>query len=123
MQLDKEFVKNALSNAQMINGDFAPNSSFSVDTRTLQPGDVFVALQGQQCDGHQFVGDALAIGSALLASRSLYKAGWGGLRNSERDWSAWGGKNNSALDESAEHFKQEAITGYYGKEVILVRNV
>jgi UDP-N-acetylmuramoyl-tripeptide--D-alanyl-D-alanine ligase len=60
MQLDKEFVKNALSNAQMINGDFAPNSSFSVDTRTLQPGDVFVALQGQQTDGHQFIGDALA---------------------------------------------------------------
>ena len=60
MQLDKEFVKNALSNAQMINGDFAPNSSFSVDTRTLQPGDVFVALQGQQSDGHQFIGDALA---------------------------------------------------------------
>ncbi|MBP6869919.1 UDP-N-acetylmuramoyl-tripeptide--D-alanyl-D-alanine ligase [Candidatus Babeliales bacterium] len=60
MQLDKEFVKNALSNAQMINGDFAPNSSFSVDTRTLQPGDVFVALQGLQCDGHQFIGDALA---------------------------------------------------------------
>ncbi|MGZ6251269.1 MAG: UDP-N-acetylmuramoyl-tripeptide--D-alanyl-D-alanine ligase [Candidatus Chromulinivorax sp.] len=60
MQLDKEFVKNALSNAQMINGDFAPNSSFSVDTRTLQPGDVFVALQGQNCDGHDFVGQALA---------------------------------------------------------------
>jgi UDP-N-acetylmuramoyl-tripeptide--D-alanyl-D-alanine ligase len=60
MQLDKEFVKKALSNAQMINGDFSPNSSFSVDTRTLQPGDVFVALQGQQSDGHQFIGDALA---------------------------------------------------------------
>lgn len=59
MQFDKEFVKNALSNAQMINGDFAPNSSFSVDTRTLQPGDVFVALQGQHCDGHQFIGEAL----------------------------------------------------------------
>ena len=71
MQLDKEFVKNALSNAQMINGDFAPNSSFSVDTRTLQPGDVFVALQGQQCDGHQFVGDALAKkASGLLVAQS-----------------------------------------------------
>lgn len=60
MQLDTEFVKNTLSNAQMINGDFAPNSSFSVDTRTLQSGDVFVALQGQNYDGHQFIGDALA---------------------------------------------------------------
>src|SRR3989339_757003 len=55
MQLDNEFVKNTLSNVQMINGDFAPNSSFSVDTRTLQAGDIFVALQGKQCDGHQFI--------------------------------------------------------------------
>lgn len=70
MQLDKEFVKNALVNAQMINGDFSPNSSFSVDTRTLQPGDVFVALQGQQSDGHQFIGDALAKkASGLLVSQ------------------------------------------------------
>lgn len=71
MQLDKEFVKNALSNAQMINGDFAPNSSFSVDTRTLQPGDVFVALQGLQCDGHKFIGEALAKkASGLLVAQS-----------------------------------------------------
>lgn len=59
MQLDKEFVKNALANAQMINGDFPSNSSFSVDTRTLQPGDIFVALEGKKCDGHEFIGDAL----------------------------------------------------------------
>lgn len=71
MQLDKEFVKNALSNAQMINGDFAPNSSFSVDTRTLQPGDVFVALQGHNVDGHQFIGDALAKkASGLLVAQT-----------------------------------------------------
>ena len=72
MQMDNEFVKNVLTNVQMINGDFAPNSSFSVDTRTLQAGDVFVALQGKQCDGHQFVKDALAkkaSGLILLQSR------------------------------------------------------
>jgi len=72
MQLDKEFVKNALVNAQMINGDFGQNSSFSVDTRTLQPGDVFVALPGIQCDGHQFIADALvkkASGLLVLQSK------------------------------------------------------
>ena len=72
MQMDNEFVKNVLTNVQMINGDFAPNSSFSVDTRTLQPGDVFVALQGKQCDGHQFIKDALAkkaSGLIVLESR------------------------------------------------------
>ena len=36
----------------------------SIDTRTLQPGDLFVALQGEAGDGHDFVADALAKGAA-----------------------------------------------------------
>jgi len=35
----------------------------SIDTRTLQPGDLFVALQADR-DGHDFVADALAKGAA-----------------------------------------------------------
>ncbi|MDE2335315.1 MAG: UDP-N-acetylmuramoyl-tripeptide--D-alanyl-D-alanine ligase [Rhodospirillales bacterium] len=36
----------------------------SIDTRTLTPGDLFVALVGENGDGHRFVGDALARGAA-----------------------------------------------------------
>jgi UDP-N-acetylmuramoyl-tripeptide--D-alanyl-D-alanine ligase len=36
----------------------------SIDTRSLQPGDLFVALQGESGDGHDFVADALAKGAA-----------------------------------------------------------
>jgi UDP-N-acetylmuramoyl-tripeptide--D-alanyl-D-alanine ligase len=36
----------------------------SIDTRTLAPGDLFVALLGEGRDGHAFVGDALAKGAA-----------------------------------------------------------
>ena len=36
----------------------------SIDTRTLQPGDLFVALRGEAGDGHGFVADALARGAA-----------------------------------------------------------
>ena len=36
----------------------------SIDTRTLQPGDLFIALQGEGRDGHAFVGDALRKGAA-----------------------------------------------------------
>jgi UDP-N-acetylmuramoyl-tripeptide--D-alanyl-D-alanine ligase len=36
----------------------------SIDTRTIQPGDLFVALQGESGDGHGFVVDALAKGAA-----------------------------------------------------------
>ncbi len=41
----------------------------SIDTRTLEPGDLFVALKDQR-DGHDFVADALAKGAAAaLVSR------------------------------------------------------
>jgi UDP-N-acetylmuramoyl-tripeptide--D-alanyl-D-alanine ligase len=36
----------------------------SIDTRTIQQGDLFVALQGETGDGHRFVSDALAKGAA-----------------------------------------------------------
>ncbi len=40
--------------------------SFSIDTRTLQPGDVFVALQGRQADGHNYLAQALQKGASGL---------------------------------------------------------
>ena len=44
-------------------------SGVSIDTRTLSPGDLFVALTDQR-DGHDFVADALAKGaSAAMVSR------------------------------------------------------
>jgi UDP-N-acetylmuramoyl-tripeptide--D-alanyl-D-alanine ligase len=36
----------------------------SIDTRTIQPGDLFVALTGESGDGHDFVADALTKGAA-----------------------------------------------------------
>ncbi len=39
-------------------------SGVSIDTRTLRPGDLFVALVGENGDGHAHVADALARGAA-----------------------------------------------------------
>lgn len=36
----------------------------SIDSRTVQPGDLFVALKGPSFDGHDYVADALARGAA-----------------------------------------------------------
>lgn len=36
----------------------------SIDTRTLQPGDVYYALKGERLDGHDFVEAALAAGAS-----------------------------------------------------------
>ena len=36
----------------------------SINTRTIEPGELFIALQGPVFDGHDFVADALAKGAA-----------------------------------------------------------
>ena len=36
----------------------------SIDSRTLRPGDLFIAIRGARFDGHRFVGDAVARGAA-----------------------------------------------------------
>ena len=44
----------------------------SIDTRTVAPGDLFVALHGENRDGHQFVAGALGAGAAgALVDRDL----------------------------------------------------
>jgi len=44
----------------------------SIDTRTLQPGDIFVALRGEHGDGHQHVSAAFAAGAAgAMVHRSV----------------------------------------------------
>jgi len=51
------------------------------DTRTLQPGDLFVALKGERFDAHDFLPQARAAGAAaLLAERGIDDAGLPGLQ-------------------------------------------
>ena len=46
--------------------------AISTDTRTLQRGDVFVAIEGEHFDGHAFVAPAVAAGcAAVVSSREL----------------------------------------------------
>lgn len=54
---------------------------WSIDTRTLQPGDLFVAIRGDRFDGHEFVAAALAAGAAgavVTATPALPEAGTAG---------------------------------------------
>ena len=48
----------------------------SIDTRTLQPGDLFFALSGGARDGHDYVDAALTAGAAgVVVERELSRAG------------------------------------------------
>ena len=54
---------------------------WSIDTRSLAPGDLFVAVRGDRFDGHDFVAAALAAGAAgavVTATPALPEAGKGG---------------------------------------------
>src|SRR6266481_6850692 len=51
-------------------------SGWSVDSRTVRPGDVFFALRGPNHDGHAFVGEVFAKGAvAVVADREVGAAG------------------------------------------------
>ena len=53
-------------------GQDASVRAFSIDSRSLQPGDVFVALAGNNGDGHGFIDKAFAAGAvAVIASRPV----------------------------------------------------
>ena len=45
---------------------------FSIDTRTLAPGDLFFAIRGERLDGHAFVADAIRRGAcgAIISDRA-----------------------------------------------------
>jgi len=52
-----------------------PNiSGFSIDSRTIKPDEVFIAIKGEKFDGHQFVSDVFAKGvPAGVVSKSWYE--------------------------------------------------
>lgn len=52
---------------QLLDGGSAPRDlRFSTDTRSIQPGDAFVALRGERFDGHDYTGEAVRRGAAML---------------------------------------------------------
>ncbi|MEE9332616.1 MAG: UDP-N-acetylmuramoyl-tripeptide--D-alanyl-D-alanine ligase [Granulosicoccaceae bacterium] len=50
-------------NAQL-SGDDLQLNSFSTDTRTLNSGDIYIALQGENFDGHDYIEQAAELGAA-----------------------------------------------------------
>ncbi len=53
-------------NGKLIGDESAEFTGVSIDTRTLQKGDVFFALPGTKVDGHQFVEQALNKGAVAV---------------------------------------------------------
>ena len=64
MRFDEHFLRGALADAILIDNHFPQEISFAVDTRSMQEGDIFIALSGAATDGHCFIEDALKKGAA-----------------------------------------------------------
>ena len=97
-----------------------PITGFSIDTRSIAPGEVFVALKDQR-DGHEFVGAAFERGAAAALVSATYarKPGDGALlRIREADDGPLGALRRigaAARARLAAHARVIAITGSAGK--------
>lgn len=76
MQLNLQAIAEAVSGSLMgISAEEAQRMAFSrisINTRTLQAGDVYIAIQGQVYDGHDFVAQAEQAGAkAIIAHKTV----------------------------------------------------
>ncbi|MBQ0958217.1 UDP-N-acetylmuramoyl-tripeptide--D-alanyl-D-alanine ligase [Ideonella sp. 4Y11] len=86
------------------------------DTRTLQPGDLFVALRGERFDAHDFLPQARAAGAvAALAERGLAEAGLPGLQVAD---SLRGLQRLAAGWRATQTLPLIAVTGSNGKTTV-----
>lgn len=66
--LDIEFIAQSLGQSSKVAN--LAIAAFQIDSRQVGEGDVFVALKGEQADGHQFIDKALAQGAALVLANA-----------------------------------------------------
>ena len=66
MRLDEQFIKKTIPEASILYGSFPKEFYLSIDSRSIEQGEIFVALNGVMCDGHDFIQDALDKGASGL---------------------------------------------------------
>lgn len=84
MRLDSHFIKQVIPHAE-IQGPELVDLSFCIDSRMTQPGDLFVALPGQQVNGHAYLRHAIDQGVAGLMIMKTQEAALGMLTRQELD--------------------------------------
>ena len=93
-----------------------PVTGFSIDTRSLQPGDVFVALKDQR-DGHEFVTAAFKAGAAAAIVGDHYQRhdGDGALLRANDPLGALAAIGIAARSRLSTEARVIAVTGSAGK--------
>ncbi len=88
-------------------------TGIAIDSRTVQPGELFVALRGPNHDGHDFVAAALAKGAAALVDRLPGIAADARVLRVQDTMAALTALGRAARARS--HASHAAITGSVGK--------
>lgn len=124
MQLSLRETLGLLSTGVMTGDPDLRLSGVSTDTRTIEPGNLFVALRGERFDGHDFLSDAVLRGAAAVlvdhnvtaaALTLVQRRGAGVLRVPD---------TLAALSELAHGWRQRfaipvvAVTGSNGKTTV-----
>ena len=71
-------MKGSLSQLENVLNSTLVNSNVnfdgvSIDSRTIKKGNLFVAIKGENFDGHQFVNDAVKKGSAAIVTEKQFE--------------------------------------------------
>lgn len=93
-------------------------NSVTADSRTAEPGALFVAVRGQQTDGRKFIGAAISAGAVAVVSETPRESGdpadipWIQVNDSRRALSAIAAK---LADHPSSKLKLVGVTGTNGK--------
>lgn len=75
MQLNMQFLASVFSADAIVSTVTPEEILFSLDSRTVQQGEIFIALKGAQHDGHTFIHDALRNGAGgIMVKKSRVQA-------------------------------------------------
>ena len=92
-----------------------PIDGFSIDSRSLRPGDLFVAIRGDHYDGHAFVADALGRGACGAIVSDVAALGSSPLVGVAVDDTVRALQELGRYIRRASHARVVAITGSVGK--------
>lgn len=116
LNLSLQQAKPWLTQAHVVGDERTVFQRVHTDSRSVQPGDLFVALQGERFDAHDFLASLQSQGvHAALAQRGLAEAGLSGLQVPD---------SRQALGELACGWRQQfqlplvAVTGSNGKTTV-----
>lgn len=109
-----EQIAQAMGGVLSVGNPSRPAQGVSIDSRTLRPGDLFVAIRGERFDGHDFISAAVETGAAgLVVSREVNPPAGTPIVRVEDTTEALG--RLAAADRKLRTMLLVAITGSAGK--------